>query len=272
MRFDAYAGNVYGSASPEQVAEMLAFGLKARVSRGKPRRRYSDVYEVKDGAVTCGWLGKDDHLDTTYFEFKGVTTPDAVASLRKHWATVHRVSRVDSCEDYDDPTAFERLTAIMDGAKDPRVQSTMIAPRDGDRGRTFYWGAKSSAAMVRVYEAGKMQERLHHGKPDWVRAELQMRPSKSITKLASAFMTPLEVWGLSSWTTRAAEALSHVEVPRYVCPQEPPQFDRTTLYLARAFRRHFEEMQADFGSWECIGTEIETIWKLDDEAKGKGPA
>lgn len=271
MKFDAYAGNVSGVA-PEVVAEMLSFGLKSRIERARPRGRYHDAWEVKDGHDVAGWVAHDQQLDTAYFEFKGQRTPDAVASIRRHWPTSHTVSRADAAEDYDDPTAFDKLVAIMDAAKDPRVQSDMIAPRDGDRGRTFYWGARSSANLVRVYEAGKMKDRLHFGRPHWARAELQARPGKAIMKRAAAFVSPTDLWGYGAWTRRAAEALCLVDVPRYAVPQDTPNFDRTTLYLARAFRRHFGELLDDHGDWECVGREFQAIWALDDEAKGMGPA
>jgi len=212
-------------------------------------------------------VGHDEKLETAYFEFKGSTTPDAAASLRKHWADDHTVSRVDACEDYDAPGAFRQLVAVLDQAKDPRVQSKAITPRDGDRGETIYWGSSQSRVMVRCYEAGKMKDRLHFGKPNWARAEAQIRPGKATEKKLAARVTALDAWGFAEWSRKAAEVLSHVEVPRFAPEHEPPQFDKTTLYLARAFRRHFEEMLGDLGNWACVGTEVEQIWKLDDEAK-----
>lgn len=268
MRFDAYAGNISGS-KPEEVATLAALGVRGRVERGRPRGRYHDVFDVMDGPELVGWVAHDYQLDTAYFEFKGARTPESSGVIRKYFYDTHRVSRLDACEDYDDPAAFDRLVALMDRAKDPRVHSDLMAPRDGDRGRTIYWGSKTSRSMVRVYEAGKMKERLHFGRPDWCRAEAQVRPGKSIEKLAAAFVTPLDAWGFAAWTKRAAEELSMVDVTRYAPPASTPTFDRTTLYLARAFRRHFEAMAEDFGDWTCIGREIEAIWAADDEAKDK---
>lgn len=265
MKWDAYAGNVTG-AKPVEVAEMLAFGVQGRSERGRPRGRYHDVFEVKDAGEAVGWVGHDPQLDTAYFECKGVRTPEVVAVIRRHWEKSHRVSRMDACEDYSAPGAFEQLVDLLDRHKDPRVKSKEIRPRGHDDGRTIYYGSPTSRVYVRCYEAGKMKERLHFNRPDWARAEAQVRPGKSIEKLAAAFASPLEAWGFGAWTHRAAEALSQVEIARYVRNDLPPTFDRTTLYIARTFRRHFEEMRADFGSWSCIGTELEAIWQLDDEA------
>jgi hypothetical protein len=271
MKFDAYCGNVRGHTA-EQVAEVIAFGCKGRIERGRGRRRYSDVFEIRDGNLGVGWVGTDAALGAAYFEIKGVATPQAAATIRKHWpAPAHTVSRLDSCEDYDQEGAFGRLVAIVDAHADPRVQADMIAPRNGNRGRTFYWGTRSSAAMVRVYEAGLMKDRLHYGRPHWSRAEAELHPHKPVLKLAAASLTPVQAWGLAGWTQRLAEKLCEVEVPRLAVSTDPPRFDTTTLYVARAFRRHWETMLEDLGDWECIGRELAEVWRLDDEAKENAP-
>lgn len=266
MRWDAYAGNVRGGATASDVAEAVARSAIGRIERARPRGRYHDVFEVKDAGDPIGWVAHDPILDTAYFEVKGERTPLAADAIRRHWPGKHSVSRADACEDFEHPDAYAHLRDLVDRNKDPRVKSMAITPRDGDRGETIYWGSPSSGAMVRLYEAGKMKERLHFGRPDWKRLELQVRPGKSSGKCALAEMTPLGAWGMARWTQRVAEQVAQVEVPRFVHAQPPPTFERTTLYVARAFRRHFEEMLADFGDWRCVGSEIEAVWAADDLA------
>lgn len=266
MRFDAYIGNVSG-ASPEEVATMAAREFRGRIERGRPRGRYHDVFEVKDGTEGVGWVAHDPQLDTAFFEFKGERTPDNVRTIRHHWGMRHTVSRLDSCEDFDELESFPRLCSLVDRCTDPRVKSRMIAPRNGDDGTTVYWGSPTSQVTARCYEAGKMKERRHIGRPNWVRLEVQVRPAKSLLKQAAAQCTPTDAWGFSSWSQKAAEAMCQVEVPRLVAESTPPTFERTTMYLARAFRRHFEEMLSDLGDWECIGREFQALWAADDEAE-----
>jgi hypothetical protein len=268
VRFDAYAGNVRSGVCAAELSETVARGSDARVSRGRPRGRYSDVFELADGSLPVGWIGLDQQLDAIYFEFKGERTPQASASIRK-WFPSHTVSRFDSCEDFDAPGAFKQIVGIMDDAKDPRVQSLAMTPRDGDRGETIYFGSTSSRAMVRCYEAGKMKDRLHFGRPHWARAEAQIRPGKSAEKALAARLSPVQAWGFAAWTKRAAEVLCQVEVERFAPQTVPGSFDRTSLYLARAFRRHLTEQLELFGDWECIGREIEAIWALDDKVEAE---
>ena len=266
MRFDAYAGNV-SKVPPSEVAEMISFSVSCRVARGRPRGRYTDVWDVKDGSDSCGWVALDEHLETAYFEFKGERTPDAAACIRRHWGESHTVSRMDACEDYNEPGAFVQIVRLLDQAKDPRVQSLAMTPRDGDRGETIYWGSPQSRVRVRCYEAGKMKERLHLGKPNWARAEAQIRPGKAKEKLLAAKVSPLDAWGFAAWSQLAAELLSRTEVQRFAPESTPPTYHGTTLYIARAHRRHLEEMLADHGSGECVFREFQAIWAGDDLAK-----
>ena len=112
-----------------------------------------------------------------------------------------------------------------------------------------------------------MKDRLHMGRPDWVRVEAQVRPGKAAEKLVAAQVSPLDAWGWSAWSKRTAEAISQVEVPRFAPPATEQDFGKTTLYLARAYRRHLQEMLQDFGAWECVGREFQAVWDKDDLAQ-----
>lgn len=272
MRFDAYAGNVRGQVCAAEVSEAVARSSDARAERGRPRGRYTDCFDIKDGALPVGWVGLDQQLDAVYFEFKGSRTPETSAAVRKWWPDDHSVSRFDSCDDWDQLGAFGRLVSLMDAAKDPRVQSKAITPRDGDRGETIYWGSPTSRVMVRVYEKGKTKECLQHARPNWARAEAQIRPGKAAEKALAARLSPVQAWGFAGWSRRAAESLCGVEVERYAAPADLPTFDGTTLYLARTFRRHLEQMRLDFGDWECVGRELQAVWLADDDAKASTQA
>lgn len=275
MKFDAYAGNVWGGKF-EQVAELIAHRTHTRLERARSRARYGAVLEVFDGAAPIGWVADDSGNQAAYFEFKGVRTPDVAAALQADLAPgAFNISRADVCEDFDEPGAHRRLVALVDATKgDSRVESLAMTPRNGDRGETIYWGSPKSAMRVRCYEKGKQAENLHLGRPNWARLEAQVRPSKSAQKALAATLKPLDLWGFAAWSKNVAEAITGLELARFAPPQEAPQFDRTTLYLARTFQRHLSEMLADFGSWECIGREFEAVWEQDARIKrglGQGP-
>jgi hypothetical protein len=264
MRFDGYAGTVY-EAEFTDVAQAIARDLGASVKRGSGRRRYSEVLDLELGGRQAAWVGLDHGNRSVYFEGKGDTSPDLVHAVRRNFPE-HGCARVDVCEDYDEPGAFDRLVKLVRKHKGPRVDSAYVRlPDDPEKGRTWSAGVRGGVGMVRVYEAGKMRERLHYGRPNWARVELECRPHYARDKRLAATASPVEVWGFSAWTMRVGTVVAGIPIPRFEPEPSNTSHDKRTLYLARTFRRHWEEMLADLGDWECIGRELQQIWREDDE-------
>lgn len=262
MRWDGIGASIREASSCE-VAEVISSALFGTVDRGQARRRYSEVLDVEVDGRLAAWVGFDSANGTVYVEGKGETSPALVNCLRERYPE-HTAPRLDVCEDYDDAGAFELLQGIVRAYKGDRVKGGYVAlPDDPEDGRTWCAGRRGGVAYVRVYEAGKMRERLQYGRPNWVRAELECRPHYARDKVAAASMSPLEVWGFSSWTRRVGEALASVPVPRYVSEPRAYSRDRTTSYIARTFRRHFEEMLSDGVD---VLREIRQVWEDDDAA------
>jgi hypothetical protein len=268
MKFDGYAGNIAAEGlSVRDVSFLLAGDLGARVVPGRAVRRYGEVLRVESGGHCAVWVGRDSGNDLIYFEGKGDTSPDLVAAVRSRFGAMHTVSRADVAEDFDQEGGFEVVQSLVRASKGPRVHGGFVAlPDDPEEGRTWAAGKRGGNAYLRLYEAGKMRERLAFGRPNWFRLELEGRPHYAADKRAAASMSPVEFWGLSSWTRQVGQAVLSVDIPRYEVPTRTYDFDKTTLYLARTFRRHFQQMKADHGDWECLGREFEAIWSADDQA------
>jgi hypothetical protein len=277
VRFDGYAGTIREVPFPV-VAEGLRRALGGALTGGQPRRRYRDVADVQVGGRTAVWVAVDPGNQTIYFEGKGETSPDLAAAVREAWPG-HSVARADVCEDYDDPEAFERLVGLVRHHKGDRVYGGFAKlPDEGHgHGRTWEAGARDRY-YIRVYEAGKMRERLHFERPNWVRAELEARPHYSADKQMASRLTPLAFWGMAAWTSRVGAALTQLDVPRYEPPSRAYSHDRTTVYIGRTFERHFREMLEDLGDWECVGRELMKHWRgpgrraLGEDAAGDGSA
>lgn len=265
MRFDAYAGTLRG-VEIQVAAAAIAQGVGGQIKHGQARRRYGEVLDVEVGGRQAAWVGLDRGNGTAYFEGKGETTPDLVGVVRRQFPE-HTAARLDVCEDFDEAGAFEQLVDLTRRHKGDRVQGAFIRlPDDPEQGRTWQAGVRGGVAMARVYEAGKMRDRLHYGRPNWVRFELEIRPHYAREKAAAAGMSPVEVCGLAAWTQRVAAVIARVPVPRFEPEARVTSRDRTTVYLARAFRRHWEEMLADHGDWVCVGREMAAVWDEDDQA------
>lgn len=263
MRFDAYAGNIAGP-SLDDVAEVFRYQIGATVSLGTPRRRYGQVLEVNVGGRTAVWVGRDHGNDLIYFEGKGETTPDVVEAVRASFPH-HTCSRGDTCIDHDEEGAFECLHHIIKVGKGPRVYGGFARLSDDPTdGRTYEAGKRGGVAYCRLYEAGKVQDRLHFGRPNWCRTEFEIRPHYARDKVAAASMSPEQMLGFSAWTKNLGEVLLATNIPRFEPEERHTSFDKTRLYLARAFRRHWEQSKEDGQDWVCIGKEIEAIWAADD--------
>lgn len=167
----------------------------------------------------------------------------------------HRVSRLDSCEDYFHADAYDYLRSVaLKIAKVQKVQCREIVKPlpDSDDGRTLYLGSQSSAISMRIYEKGKQLGT----QDEWVRAELQVRPQKDVKSIA-AMLDSTEVWGLSKWSHAMAvqlgkKGLQRVDAQVY----EQSDHDRAYRFMLKQYRRVFEQMLATHGSPEAVGAQI----------------
>ena len=132
--------------------------------------------------------------------------------------------------------------------------------RDGDwqdfpeLGRTQYLGTPKSVSMLRLYEKGKQPEYLHLARPDWVRAEIQVRPAKE-AKQEYSKLSALEVWGASSWTRElAGEILQHHVDPHAAgTTYKKTSLERRFEFMCKQYGPTLVELHALLGSWECVG-------------------
>lgn len=264
MRFDGYGATIR-TENPREIALCLADALDTKPEKGPAIRRFGVTTGFNVGPKLAVWMGIDPNPDTdiVYIEAKGETTPRVVEAIRREFP-LHSAPRLDVCEDYDEPGAFDRLQALIRASKGPKVKGGYIAlPDDTDLGKTWVSGTRGGVAYLRLYEAGKHPDRIHLGRPNWARAELEARPHYARDKLAAASMSPLDVWGLSKWTQQVGQRLTGCEINRFEPEIRQYSQDKTTLYIARTFRRHLEEMHRN---GEDFMRTCKDVWDADDSA------
>lgn len=265
MKFDAYGATIRERELP-YVAACLADSVGGRLHTGTPMRRYASTLSLDMGGRLAAWVGQDATSGSIYVEAKGDTTPALVKAIRTYFPE-HSAARLDVAEDYDEPGAFDALQRIIRAAKGVKVKGGYVAlPDDAQDGKTWTAGTRGGVGYIRVYEAGKHPDRLHLARPNWVRAEAEIRPHYARDKLAAARMTPLDAWGLSSWTHRVGEALTQCSIGRWEPEVRQYSYDKTTRYLALTFRRHWEEM---FANGEHLESTIRGVWASEDAEKGR---
>lgn len=261
MKYDAYAASIKDTTKRE-VAYYLADKLDGIPAMGPAMRRYGPTIQIDVGAHMAAWVGEtSDGL--VYVEGKGETSPALVDAIRTRYP-VHGAARIDVAHDRGGDGAFEALQALIRARKGVKVYGGYRAlPDDPEDGKTWEAGKRGSVAYLRLYEWGKHPDRVHLGRPDVVRAELEARPHYARDKVAASRMSPEDVWGLTAWTHRVGEGLLACDLARYESQIRKYSFDKTTLYLARTFRRHWEEMLAN---GEDIQRTLQAVWEEDDQA------
>lgn len=179
----------------------------------------------------------------------------ALADVIRERFPNHRVSRVDSCEDYHHPKAYAYLRKeALKIAKEQGIKCREIVKpiSASDDGSTLYLGADSSVVSMRIYEKGKQ---LGCG-DSWVRAELQIRPQKNAKSLI-ACLDPTQVWGLSKWSQAMAVQLGKKGVDRvHADVYQQSDHDRTYRFFLKQYGPLLLQMLASHGSPEAVGAQI----------------
>lgn len=256
MRFDWYQASI-PNVPPEVVMEALAkcdyYGDWEQI---RPMKNYD--------AAAAFVVGNETRFKINYGGQNAEHGPNVVGSggcaqvladvVRERFPA-HRVSRLDSCEDYYHKDAYNYLRKLaLKIGKEHRVQCREIVKplTDSDDGRTLYLGSQTSAVSMRIYEKGKQMQT----DAEWVRAELQVRPQKD-QKSLMALLNPTEVWGLAKWSHEMGVQLGQRDLKRVDAQvYQPSDHDRAYRFMLKQYRRVLESMLASHGSPEAVGAQI----------------
>jgi hypothetical protein len=256
MRFDWYAatipagpdellGAVLGSHKWGEIVEtrgMHGYDRGAIVKReGEPFVRA--LWGGQNGQHVHAWASGDD-------------APWFADLVRTEWPA-HRVTRVDPCEDYTDPAAWDLLTGIFIEVADKhrvRVEHRGDFHRE-EHGRTLYGGAPSSVFRTRIYEKGIQVG----GDPHWVRFEAQIRPKGDARELV-ATAQPGALLGASSWGKALGERLGIPELERIKVGTVYRRTDDDRAYgaLLKQWGPLLSRLSIRVGGWSELGVQIGT--------------
>lgn len=134
-----------------------------------------------------------------------------------------------------------------------------------EKGRTRYLGGTSSAVRARLYEKGRQPEYAHLAMPDWVRLEVQVRPSKD-ARAEFAKLSPVEVWGAARWTRDIAAALLHEHVEPHAAGTvyRLSERERALRWMCEQYGPHLVGLLEDVGDWQAVGL---TLGEMVHEAE-----
>lgn len=269
--FDWYQATI--AEDPLIVEAALLHRLYADSSEpSKGMNAYGAGFHLKRDGNTVAVLLYGGHNSGVNVTATGEDARALAAVVRELWPQ-HRVSRVDAAIDYDGAGVWDRIyEEVLDIANNtpdgkPRRRPLHLETQgdwvreNSEAGRTLYVGARSSAVRLRLYEKGKKHraERLdgwERFSPDWVRAEVQLRPQKG-AKSTAALLSASEMWGFSSWTRALYERLQDEEVSRTQMHEwRAPDDERAWKALLRQYGPLLRRRVDTFGGWEGLGARL----------------
>lgn len=256
MKFDWYQASIPGVA-PETIMSALSLSdYYGDWEQIRPMKNYDSAAAFVIGNETRFKINFGGQNEEHGANVVGSGAhAQALADVIRDRFPSHRVSRLDSCEDYYHEDAYDYLRKVaLRIGKQHRVQCREIVKPlpESDDGRTLYLGSQTSAVSMRIYEKGKQ---LDCG-TEWVRAELQVRPQKEMKSIVS-LLNPTAVWGLSKWSHQMSVELGNKNLQR-VDAQVYQQSDHERAYrfMLKQYRKVLEQMLASHGSPEAVGAQI----------------
>lgn len=264
-RFDWYQATVC-FADVEDLTDELSSIWNSHVVGEKPLYGYEKACSIRSGiqgdsldrpktVAKVLWGGR--FLDPHVISSGGWA--DVVAGRLRERFPSHKVTRMDSRLDVNHPGAWDFLSGIAhEVAESCKVQINYVGDFvQLERGRTIYLGSMKSQFFIRIYEKGKQLG--DASRPDWVRAELVVRPVKD-QKARFARVSSADAWGTSVWVHEFAQRLAIV----------PPSLETESLYKAPDLERSVLAMVTQYGKTlgqlrECLGG-WESCGKYLDEA------
>ena len=273
IRFDAYSATSREAKLADLLPLMKNLAPDGELKQSKGFHRFGErVALLNEGheIAAISWGGHQGEL--VMYEIKGEATPSAVDALRAAIPS-HRVTRVDSCADFDAPMIFDGLLGSCLAVKrDFKLKGSKAGdwedfPEDG---RTLYLGAVTSPVRVRLYEKGKQSEYAHLNRPDWCRIEAQVRPKQQAREqYANPSITAAAVWGASPYTRAlAADVLKAYIDPHPVgTTYRLSSRDRALKWMCKQYGSHLLDLLNESGSWEAVGL---TLNDFITEGKSNG--
>ncbi len=259
----------------------LAERLGGTIESGDLLNGYQQGYKIMRGddlLVQCLTAGTGSAEGSS--QFIAASTASEVYPILKELHPGHSVSRLDAAEDYRGEGTWDRLEAMLTkvcgehgiamspyGEGHKRPDGT----RDATKGRSWYFGAKSSQFRVVLYEKGL--EQLAKGvpaDPTWVRLETRIFPkSKAKAIVGMMDLKPIDILGFSRWGKAVADYMGASDIKRVAIGSvwKPNDIEQVALKIVRMFDKGIEHLLEQQGSAEAVGRLLIEVQKKVREAK-----
>lgn len=258
-RFDWYQATV--PVHPREVldglSESFADSFTWEDMRKAPQgygfgRRLLDA----DGQVLQVWWGGcQEH---PHVRASGDTSPAVAEVLRTRWP-VHRVSRVDVCEDFAEPGAYDRIQEL---AKSVAEEDHIKVGTFGDhlvtmKGRTMTLGSRQSPTYMRLYDKAEELRQKFRGQadrlagipPELARLEFEIKPNGPDAKARVATAEPLALMGSSTWSRKLMHLVAGLDLEPFEAgkPYRQADDDRAWAFMMAQYGGMLGRRLADQG-------------------------
>lgn len=262
------------------VVGKLAQALTGDVEMTKPLNGYQQGFQVvRDGGLLAQCFTAGTGAAEGSSQFVAANTAHEVYPVLQDLLPSHQITRLDACEDYSGDGVWDRLVALLTriatecGVTMAPFGEGHVRPdgtRDVTKGRSWYFGSKSSAFRIVLYEKGLQQIALGiPADPTWVRLEVRVRPSSKAKGLIANFRPqPVDLLGMSSWGLQVAQALGADSVERFNIGSvwKPSEQEQVAMRIVRMFDRGLDNLLEQCGSVEAVGRLLYQVKAKANEA------
>lgn len=277
-KFDWYQVTLSGASVPDLRA---CLGQMVDHPVWEPQKRARQGYGWADhliGADGCAaqilWGGSH---DLPHVVLSGGDADLGARLLREAWPETQAVSRVDACEDYAEPGAYDRLQGLALGVA--KEQGIKVGTA-GDhlvtmKGRTVYLGAPSSHTRLRIYDKAEQLRGMFAKDParlatvpeHLARFECQVRPQTAKARYFASKAEPMALMGSAKWMRILMRQVADVELEPFEAGKVWRQSDddRAYSHLLAQYGGLLKRM-ASLQGWECLGLQMRD--DLAERAKG----
>jgi hypothetical protein len=252
-------------ADAKELAVSLTERLGGEFEPGRGMLGYAGSFVVSRRHETLakvlhsGMDGGDPHVVVT-----GAASDELVPVLRDGWP-VHRVTRMDSAQDFSDDaegafrwaSGFDYVREVLLKIAGTKHQvQEMSSVKNGHLSRTVYIGAPASRVRVRLYEKGQFERQKGNEDADggWYRLEAQIRPTGHPARDRAASLDATEAWGQSPLLRTLAQEVMGLDVQPVAMQQKrDPDYERALHFLVKQYGPTLEKAMENEGSWQEVG-------------------
>lgn len=293
MKWDYSSVTVWGLDQPGPEGEdyfvrelaALAQEFGCSIDLDKPLNGYQQGFKLlRSGNLLCQAFTGGTGSARGSSQFIAASTASEVYPVLQRRFPGHSVSRLDAAEDFCGSGAWDRLEAMLTALAVKHGVS--MAPfgeghrrpdgtRDATKGRSWYFGSKSSTFRVVLYEKGL--EQIAKGipsDPSWVRLEVRVRPSsKSKSLFGSRDFAPADLLGMSKWGLELAAFLGAPDLERYNIGSvwKPTEIEKVAQKIVRMFDRGLDQLLAEHGTPEAVGRALFKAKEINQKAESLIP-